>query len=83
MFGFVGLVAVLLFQIIMFKVTKVYQSYFRSLIFWFIFIYQFTGSYSSSVLFYCYWVLAFSPAFDKQLKIRMNAVSKTEKMENQ
>jgi hypothetical protein len=68
MFGFVGLTLVLIAEIVLYKVTKVYKSHFRSLIFWFIFIYQFTGSYSSSVLFYCYFVLAFSPSFERQLK---------------
>jgi len=71
MFGLFGLTLVLLFQLIMFRVTRVYRSNFRSLIFWFIFIYQFTGSYTSSVMYYCYWVLAFSPVFDKQLKIAL------------
>jgi hypothetical protein len=81
MFGFFGLTLVLLFQVVMFRVTKVYRSNFRSLIFWFIFIYQFTGSYSSSVMYYCYWVLAFSPRFDKQLKIALTPIITSNKKE--
>ena len=66
LFGFVGLAIFLGIQLVFYKITKVYKSHFRSLIFWFIFIYQFTGSYSSNVLYYCCFVLAFSPAFDNQ-----------------
>ncbi|UTW67155.1 hypothetical protein KFE94_03285 [bacterium SCSIO 12643] len=66
-FGYVGLVIVLAVEIVLYRITNVSKSDFRFLIFWFIFIYQFTGSYSSSVLFYCYWVLAFSSSIDKIL----------------
>jgi hypothetical protein len=66
LFGFVGLAIFLTIQLVFYKVTKVYKSHFRSLIFWFIFIYQFTGSYSSNVLYYCCFVLAFSPEFENQ-----------------
>lgn len=83
MFGFAGLTLVVLFQVLMFRVTKVYRSNFRSLIFWFIFIYQFTGSYSSSVMYYCYWVLAFSPRFDKQIKIALSPIATLNKKENE
>lgn len=64
MFGLFGLFCVLSIQMLLFFVTKVSKSTYRSLIFWFILIYQFTGSYSTSVLYYCFWVLAFSPKFD-------------------
>lgn len=80
--GFVGLTIVLLAELILFKITRVSKSYFRSLIFWFIFIYQFTGSYTSSVLFYAYWVFAFSPKFDEQLKIGLNNIREVKKMKS-
>ena len=80
LFGFVGLTIFLMIQLVFYKITKVYKSHFRSLIFWFIFIYQFTGSYSSNVLYYCCFVLAFSPAFDNQ-KLKKPLIT-SEKQQN-
>lgn len=46
----------------LFYKTKVWTNYYRQLLFIFIFIYQFTGSYLFNPAEYILWVLAFSPA---------------------
>ncbi len=58
--GFVGLIFKLALEIYLYKVTRVKNSRFRYLIFLFIFIYQFTGSYSSSLAECILWILAFT-----------------------
>lgn len=60
MFGFLGLFFRLFIQIYLYKVTGVKKSRFRSFLFWFIFIYQFTGSFTSNLVEYVVWVLAFT-----------------------
>ena len=45
MYGYVGLFLRLLAQLILFRVTKVNANFYRTSIFLFIFIYQFTGSF--------------------------------------
>jgi len=49
--------------------TKVLQNYYRTLLFVFVFVYQFTGSYITSAVEYVIWVLAFSSAF-KQFDVK-------------
>lgn len=49
--------------------TKVLQNYYRTLLFVFIFVYQFTGSYITSAVEYVIWVLAFSSVF-KQFDVK-------------
>lgn len=61
-FGLAGLL--FRFAIIgyLFVKTKVWNNYYRLLLFIFIFIYQFTGSFLYNIAEYVLWILAFSPA---------------------
>lgn len=71
-FGIIGVVLRLGVQIHLFFKTKVYSNYFRSLMFFFVFIYQFTGSYLTNIAEYVIWALAFSycfPQLDKPKKV--------------
>ena len=58
--GYLGLLIKIFLEIYLYKKTKVKYSRFRSLIFWFIFVYQFTGSFSSNLAEYVLWILAFT-----------------------
>lgn len=58
--GYLGLFIKIFLEIFLYRKTKVKHSRYRSLIFWFIFIYQFTGSYSSNLAEYILWVIAFT-----------------------
>lgn len=49
--------------------TKVLNNYYRTLLFVFVFVYQFTGSYITSAVEYVIWVLAFSSIF-KQFDVQ-------------
>jgi hypothetical protein len=41
----------------------VWRNYYRLLLFTFIFIYQFTGSFITNVAEYVIWIMAFTPVF--------------------
>jgi hypothetical protein len=62
-FGWVGFFGKLMAELILFRKTKVKTSSFRLCLFIFMFIYQFVGSYSTSVVEIFFWVLAFSTVF--------------------
>jgi hypothetical protein len=67
LFGWIGLIARILIQLSLFFVTRVWTNYYRLMLFLFIFLYQFTGSYITNVAEYVIWILAFTnafPAFD-------------------
>ena len=61
--GLLGLSGRLLAEIGLFFYTKVYNNYYRMILFAFIFIYQFTGSYLTNIYEYLIWVLVFLPIF--------------------
>jgi len=63
MFGWIGLSIRLLTEIILFFYTRVWTNYYRLLLFFFIFIYQFTGSFITNLAEYVIWILAFTNAF--------------------
>jgi hypothetical protein len=68
-YGIVGLCIRFGLQVIFFFKTKVYSNYYRLLLFLFIFIYQFTGSFMFNIAEYVIWIMAFSnvfPQFDKK-----------------
>ncbi|MFA6058774.1 MAG: O-antigen ligase family protein [Taibaiella sp.] len=69
-YGIAGLVFRFAVIIYFFIKTKVWNNYYRLLLFIFIFIYQFTGSFIFNIAEYVIWVLAFSPGlfsiFDKR-----------------
>jgi hypothetical protein len=71
-FALFGLIGVLLrfgSECYLFFRTRVYRNRFRLSLFIFMFIYQFTGSFSTNLAEYVIWILAFSPIlpeFDRQ-----------------
>lgn len=62
-FGIFGLVIRFGLIFYLFFKTKVLSNYYRTALFVFVFVYQFTGSYITSVVEYVIWVLAFSNVF--------------------
>jgi hypothetical protein len=62
-FGYVGLTVRIVAAWVLFFYTKVWQNYYRLLLFLFIFIYQFTGSFITNVAEYTIWVMAFTNVF--------------------
>ncbi len=71
LFGVFGLVVRFGIQVYLFFATGVLSNYYRTLLFLYIFIYQFTGSFTTNIAEYVIWILAFSrvfPEFDKPTK---------------
>lgn len=64
-FGFFGLSIRIFVQIFLFFKTKVSNSSYRLMLFLYIFIYQFTGSYITNIAEYIIWILAFVPYFNQ------------------
>ena len=62
-FGWIGLSLRVLIELFLFFYTKVWTNYFRLLLFIFIFIYQFTGSFVTNIAEYVIWILAFTNLF--------------------
>jgi hypothetical protein len=75
LFGWVGLCARLLIQIFLFFFTRVWANYYRLLLFVFIFLYQFMGSYITNVAEYVIWVLAFTNAFPELNVCKKEAIT--------
>ena len=70
-FGWVGLSLRILVEIFFFFYTRVWSNYYRLLLFLFVFIYQFTGSFITNAAEYVAWILAFTnvfPQFDVKKK---------------
>lgn len=65
LFGWVGLILRLSIQVLLFFYTKVWTNYYRLLLFIFVFIYQFTGSYITNPAEYVIWILAFTNVFSQ------------------
>ena len=71
LYGFVGVGLRLFLEVYLFFRTNVVRNYFRTLLFVYIFIYQFTGSFTTNIAEYVIWILAFSnvfPQFDKKTR---------------
>jgi len=64
-FGWVGVSLRFLIEISLFFYTRVWTNYYRLLLFLFIFIYQFTGSFITNVAEYVIWILAFTRTFQQ------------------
>ena len=67
-FGIIGGSLRMMLEFFFFFKTKVYNNYFRTLLFIYIFIYQFTGSFTTNIAEYVIWILAFTntfPQFDR------------------
>jgi len=62
-FGAVGVLFRLILEFYFFFKTRVYNNYYRFILFSFIFIYQFTGSFITNIAEYICWCLAFAPIF--------------------
>ncbi|HEX7845607.1 MAG TPA: O-antigen ligase family protein [Chitinophagaceae bacterium] len=62
-FGWFGFSLKLLIEITLFFTTKVWSNYYRLLLFFFMFIYQFTGSFITNLAEYVIWIFAFTPVF--------------------
>jgi hypothetical protein len=62
-FGWVGFSFRLFIEIFLFFYTMVWTNYYRLLLFFFMFIYQFTGSFITNVAEYVIWILAFTNVF--------------------
>jgi len=63
LFGWVGFIVRILTECFFFVYTKVWRNYYRLLLFIFIFIYQFTGSFITNVAEYVIWIMAFTAVF--------------------
>ncbi|HKZ67052.1 MAG TPA: hypothetical protein VJ111_11875, partial [Chitinophagaceae bacterium] len=70
-FGWIGFVIRILVELFFFFYTRVWTNYYRLLLFFFIFIYQFTGSFITNVAEYVIWILAFTNIF-YQFDVRKN-----------
>jgi len=73
-FGWTGFVLRIVTEIVLFFYTKVWTNYYRLLLFFFIFIYQFTGSFITNVAEYVIWILAFTNSFP-QFDVKNNKKS--------
>lgn len=63
LFGWAGLGLRIGLQIFLFFYTRVWTNHYRLIMFLFIFIYQFTGSYLTNLAEYVIWILAFTEVF--------------------
>jgi hypothetical protein len=73
-FGWTGMLLRIFIEIILFFHTKVWTNYYRLWLFFFIFIYQFTGSFITNIAEYVIWILAFTNVF-VQFNVRSKPVS--------
>lgn len=64
-FGWSGFFLRLATELFLFFYTAVWKNYYRLLLFIFIFIYQFTGSYITNIAEYIIWILAFTNIFQQ------------------
>ena len=62
-FGWVGLFLRVLIEVVLFFHTKAWTNYYRLLLFLFVFLYQFTGSFITNIAEYVIWILAFTNVF--------------------
>ncbi|MBO9199025.1 MULTISPECIES: hypothetical protein [Niastella] len=71
-FGWVGFSLRILTECILFVYTKVWRNYFCLLLFVFVFIYQFTGSFITNIAEYVIWIMAFVPVFKEYDVVKGN-----------
>jgi hypothetical protein len=69
-FGWFGFVVRILAECFFFVYTRVWRNYYRLLLFTFVFIYQFTGSFITNVAEYVIWIMAFTPVFKEYDSVR-------------
>jgi hypothetical protein len=68
-FGWWGIIIKFSLEIFLFFYTKVWTNYYRLMLFMFMFIYQFTGSFFTNLAEYVIWILAFTNVF-KQFDLK-------------
>lgn len=68
--GLIGAIGRLVAEIGLFFYSKVYQNYYRLILFTFLFIFQFMGSYLTNIYEYLMWVMVFLPIFPQFDKTR-------------
>ena len=76
-FGWTGMLVRLFIEIFLFFHTKVWNNYYRLWLFFFIFIYQFTGSFITNIAEYVIWIVAFTNVFP-QFAVKRNTNSSAE-----
>ncbi len=76
-FGVIGLVVRFLAEFFFFVYTRVWTNYYRLLLFVFIFIYQFTGSFITNLAEYVIWIMAFTQRFPQFNVENSNPYTKT------
>jgi len=64
-FGWTGLILRVLVEFFFFFYTRVWTNYYRLVLFFFVFIYQFTGSFITNIAEYVIWILAFTNVFQQ------------------
>lgn len=69
-FGIVGAALRLCIELYLFFATRVLSNYYRTFLFAYIFIYQFTGSFTTNIIEYVIWILAFTNTFPEFDKVR-------------
>jgi len=62
-FGWFGFSLRIIIEIFLFFHTKVWKNYYRLLLFLFVFLYQFSGSFITNIAEYVIWILAFTNVF--------------------
>jgi hypothetical protein len=65
LFGFVGVFIRLGVEFYLFFKTRVLDNYYRTFLFFYIFVYQFTGSFTTNIIEYVVWILAFTNIFQE------------------
>lgn len=75
--GWTGVILRMTIEIFLFFYTKVWTNYFRLLLFLFVFIFQFTGSYFTNIAEFVIWIFAFTNVF-KQFDVKSRVLSFTQ-----
>lgn len=75
-FGWTGFCLKLLIEAALFFLTKVWSNYYRLLLFFFVFVYQFTGSFITNAAEYVIWILAFTNVF-RQFDVKIHKAPAT------
>ncbi len=81
-FGWVGFSVRILAECLLFVYTKVWRNYYRLLLFVFVFIYQFTGSFITNIAEYVIWIMAFTAVFKEYDIEKAGTGQRTEGKEN-
>lgn len=71
-FGVLGVILRFFLEVYLFFKTRTYTNVFRLLVFLYIFIYQFTGSFITNIAEYVLWVFAFSQVFQEMNFSKLN-----------